>query len=134
MPRRSSSSNNPILIIGIIVVFVVILIAGKTLLTKKQEVIPEGEVLNVEAFLQNGNSLRGNNYTVEGLVDEKLRWNSENGRVVSLMVKSATGDIPIPVMVPQNLKQINIERNQRYSFKVTFEKGGVPIATDINPL
>lgn len=134
MARRASSSTNPVLVISLVVVAILLAIIGKMILGGKSSEVIEGPTLDVEELLENGNSLRGNEYTVTGTVDEKLRWDSSTGRVVSLIVESSTGDQPIPIVIPKQFKRINIERNQRYSFKVQFQQGGVPIATEVNPL
>jgi hypothetical protein len=38
------------------------------------------------------------------------------------------------VEIPTDLTTFNIEREQRYSIKVKFRQGGIPVATAINRL
>jgi len=49
-------------------------------------------------------------------------------------VKSGSGDEIIPVKIPSNFNNVNIEREQRYAFKVRFEQGGIPVVTAVNRL
>ncbi|MFD2257519.1 hypothetical protein ACFSSA_12625 [Luteolibacter algae] len=134
MARRASSSIHPALIVGIAVAVIAIVFGGKLLLTKKSEAFADVTPLSVEELLENGNSLSGNEYMIEGKIDEKLRWTPTDGQVISLRVKSSAGDEVIPVKIPEKFNKLNIEREQRYAFKIEFEKGGIPVATDVSRL
>ncbi|MGJ8633522.1 MAG: hypothetical protein ACSHX7_06340 [Luteolibacter sp.] len=134
MARRASSSTNPVMIIGIVAAVVALFFAGKFFLTKKSSSFGDTSSLTVQDLLDNGNSLRGSEYVVEGSIDEKLRWTPNHGQIVSLRVETPTGDEIIPIRIPDDLKTNNIEREQRYAFKVEFEQGGIPVATGISRL
>ncbi len=134
MARRASSSTNPVLLIGIAVAVIVVIAGGKFLMSKKSASFGDVTPLAVEDLLENGNSLRGNEYVVEGKIDEKLRWTPADGQIISIRVKSETGEEIIPVRIPDKFNKLNIEREQRYAFKVEFEQGGIPVATAVNRL
>ena len=72
--------------IGIVALVVVLIFAGKSFFAKKPASFGDTAKLDIQDFLQNGNSLRGNEYVVEGKVDERLRWTSASGQVVSVHV------------------------------------------------
>jgi len=134
MARRASSSTNPTIIIGIAVAVVIAVFAGKFLLTKKSTSFSDVNPLAVQDLLDNGNSLRGNEYLIEGQIDEKLRWTPDKGQIISIRVKSAGGEEIIPVQIPGKFNKLNMEREQRYAFKVEFEQGGIPVVTAVNRL
>lgn len=134
MARRASSSTNPIQIVAIVILGVAVILAGKYYLTNKSSSKIDGTPLAVEDLLENGNSLRGNEYVIEGKIDEKLRWTPSNGQVVSIRVESSGGEEIIPIQIPDKFNKLNMEREQRYAFKVEFEQGGVPVAIDISRL
>lgn len=134
MARRASSSTNPALIVGIVIAVGVLIFGGKALMSGKSSGFDDATPLAVEDLLENGNSLRGNEYVVEGTIDEKLRWTSGDGQVLSIRVDSSNGEEVIPIRVPQKFSKLNIEREQRYAFKVEFEKGGIPVATGVSRL
>ena len=134
MARRASSSTNPILIAGIVIAVVAVIFGGKFLLTKKSTSFSDVSPLVVQDLLENGNSLRGNEYVVEGKIDEKLRWTPSSGQVVSIRVESSGGEEILPITLPDKFSKLNIEREQRYAFKVEFEQGGIPDATDVSRL
>ncbi len=135
MPRRASSGLNAGILVGTAVIVVVaLLLGGRLLIGRKAAGFGDVTRLDVEAFLENANSLRGNEYAVEGTVDEKLRWTPEQGQVVSVKVAREGGTELIPIEIPVEFNQLNIEREQRYAFKIRIRQGGIPVATAINRL
>ncbi len=133
MARRASSGINPGLLIGVAVFVIVAFVGGKMFLGRKPDAIA-GSKIEMEDMLENANQLRGNEYVIEGVVDEKLRWTQDRGQVVSLKVEVPGGSEYVGVEIPANFSSLNIEREQRYSIKVKFRQGGIPVATDINRL
>lgn len=133
MARRASSGINPGLLLGLAVFVVAAFFGGKSFLGRKPAAI-SGDKLSMEDVLENANQLRGNEYVIEGTIDGKLRWTSERGQVVSLKVDTPAGSEFIGVEIPPDFSSVNIERDQRYSFKVKFRQGGIPVATAINRL
>ncbi len=131
MARRASSSIHPGALIGGVVVVVVAIVAGKMFLGGSEAAFGDVPRLDVAQLLENGNSLRGNEYAVEGRVDEKLRWLPERGQVVSVRVDGRAGDEFIGIEIPPKFNHLNIEREQRYAFKVKFREGGIAEATDV---
>lgn len=134
MARRASSSTNPFLIIGIIVAVVALFFGGKFFMSKKKESFTGVNPLAVQDLLDNGNSLRNNEYLIEGKIDERFFRDGNTSSVVSVRVKAESGEEIVPVMIPSKFNKLNIEREQRYAFKVRFEQGGIPVATDISRL
>lgn len=134
MARRASSSLHPGVFIGIAVAVVLAIIGGKSLIRKKPAGFANVNPLNVEEFLENGNSLRGNEYSIEGEIDEKLRWTTNRGQAVSLRVKTEGGTELIPVEIPPDFNNLNIEREQRYAMRIKIRQGGIPVATAVNRL
>ena len=59
--------------------------------------------LSVEELLENGNSLRGNEYVVEGQIDEKLQWTTGRGQLVSVKIETPGGEKYIGIKIPQEL-------------------------------
>lgn len=134
MARRASSGISPGLLIGIAIFVVAAFFGGKALLGKKTESFSDTSTLEIRDMLENGNSLRGNEYVIEGVVDEKLRWSPDRGQVISLKVDTPGGDEFVGVEIPPDFSKVNIEREKRYSIKVKFRQGGIPVATGINRL
>jgi len=134
MARRASSSTNPTLIIGIAVAVIAVIFGGKFLMSKKTESFGDVNALAVQDLLDNGNSLRNNEYLIEGKIDERFFRDGNASSVVSVRVKADSGEEVVPVMIPEKFNNLNIEREQRYAFKVRFEQGGIPVATAISRL
>jgi len=125
---------HPGILIGIAAAVVVAVVAGKSLFHPKKTGFGDVGTLNIEDFLENGNSLRGNEYSVEGKIDEKLRWTPDRGQIISLRVSSKGGDELLGIEIPPNFNNLNVEREQRYSMRVKVRQGGIPVATAVNRL
>ena len=146
MPRRASSGINIGQIAGIaaaIVGFVVIaallfkLIAGGLFGDgggKSGSRVASGNAapLSLVTYRDNGNSLRGNVYRVEGKVEETLRWTSDRGRLISFEARDATEKMPVPVLVPEDFSNINIERGTELGMVVRVDRDGTLVAEAID--
>ncbi len=132
MARRASSSLHPGIIIGAVAAIVVAIIAGKSLLGKKSAGFGDVSKLQVEELLDNGNGLRGNDYVIEGQIDQKLQWTSERGQLVSVKVETPGGDQFVGILIPPEFNKLNMEVRQKYAFRVKFHQGGIAVATGIN--
>ena len=134
MARRASTHIHPGIIIGAIAAIVVAVIAGKSLIGKKSASFGEIAKLSVDELLENGNSLRGNEYVIEGQIDEKLQWTTDRGQVVSVKVEAPGGDEFVGIEIPSEFSKLNIDTKQKYAFRVKFRQGGIAVATGVNRL
>ena len=134
MARRASSRLNPGIILGAVAAIAVAIFAGKALLGKKENSFSDTRPIDIDEVLENGNSLRGNEYLVKGQIDEKLQWTSNRGQLVSVKVETPGGDEFIPIEIPAEFNQLNIDTKQKYAFRVKFRQGGIAVATGINRL
>lgn len=87
--------------------------------------------LDIRVYLENANSLRGNVYKVHGTVDRSLGWNPAHGRMFSILVEQEHGSGPLPVLMPENLNHINVQRGQRFHLRVEVGGGGVVVVQDM---
>lgn len=90
--------------------------------------------LNIQEYLENANSLRGNVYKVSGTVEEQLKWTPENGRLFSVETGSGSDSTPIPIRVPQEFSKQNIDRGSEFLFIVEVGKDGLLIARKIEKI
>ena len=132
MGRRASSSINTAAIVGIIAAIAILVGLGFLLFNRKGEAFSDLAPLQVTEAMENGNSLRGNEYRVEGKLI--ARWPRDTGAVVELLVEQPGATEHFPIVVPSGISQVNFEREQRYAFKIKFGEGGVAIATDVERL
>ena len=134
MARRASTHIHPGIIIGAIAAIVVAVIAGKSLIGKKSASFGEIAKLSVDELLENGNSLRGNEYVIEGEIDEKLQWTTDRGQLVSVKVEAPGGYELVGIEIPSEFSKLNIDTKQKYAFRVKFRQGGIAVATGVNRL
>jgi hypothetical protein len=134
MARRASSNLHPGIVIGAIAAIVIAVIAGKSLVGKKSAAFSDVAKLSIDELLENGNSLRGNEYLIEGQIDEKLQWTTGRGQLVSVRVDARAGAEFVGIEIPQEFSRLNIDTKQKYAFRVKFRQGGIPVATGVNRL
>jgi hypothetical protein len=134
MARRASSHPNPGIILGAVAAITVLVFAGKSLLGKKSASFGDVAPLRIEELLENGNSLRGNEYVVEGRIDEKLQWTGDRGQLLSVRVEAPGGGEFIGIEIPPEFNKLNLDTQQKYAFRVKFRQGGIAVATGINRL
>jgi hypothetical protein len=83
--------------------------------------------LPIHDYLQNSNSLRGNVYKLDAVIDQSLQWSPTVGRLFSV---ESNGEV-LSVLVPPQFNSVNIERGQRFFFKVEVGDHGILRADDV---
>ena len=83
----------------------------------------------VEEYLSTSSSLRGNNYRLTGSVLNSIAWSPQSGRLIS--VEPVGSDSPIPVVIPADLGEVNIQKGQRLHFLVEVRENGIVYAKDL---
>jgi hypothetical protein len=120
MARRASSSAHPIwlLVAGFLVVAA---IGGGFLIHSRSDPFRTVAALPVADYLENSNSLRGNVYKLEATVAKSIDWSANSGRLFAV----ETGQDVLAVLVPPQFNKINIERGQRFYFKLEVGDRGI---------
>ena len=127
MARRASSSAHPVWILLAAFLVIAAVAGGYFLFGKASDPYRTLSPLPVVDYMGNSNSLRGNVYKIEGTVLQSLGWSPTDGRLFSVEVGSEV----LPVRVPRDFNSVNIERGQRFNFKVEVGDSGVLKALDV---
>jgi hypothetical protein len=123
MARRAQSGLRPLSLIGLFALLAAILAGGYMILHRGGDPMTGITALSTEEYLESSNALSGNIYRIEGTVDDRLdNWKSGDGRLFSVQVSE--GGTFVPVWVPASF-EANIQRGQRYIFKVQVLETGV---------
>lgn len=142
MPRRASSGVNIGQMVGIAVAIIAFFaIAALLIKLIAGDMIGGGgsggggrvgkaNALNLTSYRDNANSLRGNLYRIEGKIEEMLRW-SEDGRLISFEASDGSLSIPVPVMVPADFSNVNLERGSELIMAVRVDREGMLVAESI---
>ena len=130
MARRASSSAHPIWMLIAAGILLAALAGGYFLFGKASDPYRTLTALPVADYLENSNSLRGNVYKLEGTISKSLEFSTANGRLFSVEVG---GDL-VPVLVPPQFNSVNIERGQRFSFKIEVGDKGILKAQDVKKI
>jgi len=120
MPRRASSSAHPLWLLAA-GVLVVAAIAGGLLIRSQGDPFRTVAALPVKDYLDNSNSLRGNIYKLDATIAKSIDWSANAGRLFAV---ESSGEV-LAVLVPPKFSALNIERGQRYVFKLEVAEKGV---------
>ena len=132
MARRASFAINPAWIIVVILLVVGAIEVGYYLLGKVNNPYRTLTPLNVGAYLENSNSLRGNTYKVTGTIWNSLAWSPTAGRLFSIEVEAAAGVNVLPLLIPAKFNYISIEKGQRFLFQIEVNEKGILTAKDLS--
>jgi hypothetical protein len=130
MARRASSSAHPVWIFIAAGIVLAALGGGYVIFGKASDPYRTMTALPVADYLENSNSLRGNEYKLDGTISKSLEYSSVNGRLFSVEV----GNDLLPILVPPQFNSVNIERGQRFVFKIEVGDKGILKAKDVKKI
>jgi hypothetical protein len=132
MTRRASSAIHPVWIIAVILLIVSAIGIGYFLLGKVNDPYRTLTPLSVTEYLDNSNSLRGNTYKLTGTVWNSLAWSPTAGRLFSIEVETTGGASVLPLLIPSGFNSVNIQKGQRYIFKIEVDEKGILKVKDLS--
>jgi hypothetical protein len=121
MARRKKSSINPIWLLFAVGMLLVAFVGARFFLSSGSDPDRTIATLDVPAYMENANSLRGNVYKAEGEVSNSLAWSSTAGRLIAVDVEKET----IPVLVTPEFNAINIQKGQKFRFVLEVDPKGI---------
>ena len=126
MARRASSPAHPLWIVAALVL-VASAIAGGFFIRSQGDPFRAVAALPVHEYLENSNSLRVNVYKLDGTISRSVDYSQTRGRLFAV---ESQGEV-LAVLVPPEFNSRNIERGQRYVFKLEVADKGVLRVQDI---
>ncbi|MEA3189385.1 MAG: hypothetical protein QOD99_3215 [Chthoniobacter sp.] len=129
MPRRASSTVQPSWIIGCVVLLGAAIVGGRLLYQNVSDPYRTLTPLDVTAYVENANSLRGNVYKISVTVGTQLAWSPTAGRLYSVEVEGKPE--VLAVLIPAQFNHLNIQKGQRYFFKIEIGDKGILRASDV---
>lgn len=129
MGRRARSTPPAGLLIAALAILLLLIAGGGYFLGGSGAPYRTAPEFPVEEYLANSSSLRGNSYRLTGAVLNSIAWSQESGRLIS--VEPTGSDSPIPVVVPAELGEVNIQKGQRFHFLVEVREKGILYARDL---
>ncbi|MCX7887966.1 MAG: hypothetical protein N3B01_12030, partial [Verrucomicrobiae bacterium] len=106
MPRRASSKLHPGWLVAVGLLMAAAIAGGYWLWGKVNDPYRTIQPLDVLAYLENANSLRGNTYRVTGTVWNSLGWSPAAGRLFSVEVGAGKPGDLLPLLVPASLNHV----------------------------
>ncbi len=133
MPRRASSKTHPVWLVVALVVVAGALAGGAYLWMAVSDPYRTLPPIDVAAYLDNANSLRGNVYKLDGTIDSALAWSPSEGRLFSVLADGNKDNV-LPLLIPPTLDHINIQKGQRFFFKIEVDDKGILKADDMRKI
>ncbi len=132
MARRASSSSHPLWLAAAGVLVLTVIAVGYLLYGKANDPYRTMKLLPVADYMENANSLRGNVYKLDGTVSRSLDWSATAGRLFSVDVTGtdSRGEV-VPLLIPSQFNNLNIERGQRFLFKIEVGDKGILRVQDL---
>jgi len=123
MVRRASSSTNPWSVVVVILLVVAAMVGGWVFYKNVSDPYRTLTLLDVSAYLDSADSLRGNVYKLTGTVATQLAWAPHAGRLYSVEVNDRN-DI-LALLIPATFNSLNIQKGQHYFFKIEVGEKGI---------
>jgi len=123
MARRGKSSVKPVWLVAAGLIIVLVFIIVRFVLSAGGDSYRTVAELNVADYLENSNSLRGNEYKIEGLIANSLAWSPTEGRLYAVDVEN--GRDTVPILITPQFSQINIQKGQKFLFIVVVDEKGL---------
>ena len=127
MARRASSSAHPLWFAAAALLALGAIAGGFFVFNRSGDPYRTMTPLPVADYLENSNSLRGNTYKLDGTIAQAIEWSATAGRLFSVEV----GAEIVPILIPASLNKINLDRGQRYYFKIQVGDKGVLTAEEV---
>ena len=121
--RRASTKLHPGWIVASVLLVIAAIGGGLTLFKTVQDPYRTTALLDTRLYLENANSLRGNTYQVTGTIRNFIRGN-RSGRLFSIELED-NGKSVLPILIPESLNKINIQRGQTFAVRLTVDENGI---------
>ena len=129
MARRSKSSLKPGWILVAAILVIAAFIGSRVFINVASEPFRTVATLDVKAYLENANSLRGNVYKIEGKVEESLAWSPTTGRLFAVSVEG--GENVLPVLITTKFNDVNVQKGQKFIFLLEVDNNGILSTKDL---
>ncbi|MCX6967103.1 MAG: hypothetical protein NTZ46_04875 [Verrucomicrobia bacterium] len=125
MARRASFAIHPVWIALVFFLIIGAVTTGYFLVGRVSDPYRTLAPLEVPAYLENSNSLRGNSYKINGTIWNYLASSTQAGRLFSVEVNTGASTEILPVFIPAEFNSVNIQKGQHFNFSVEVDEKGI---------
>lgn len=131
MARRASAQQSPVVLIIIVLVLIGLGVGGFFFFRKSNVPFRNLQSLDVSLYLENANSLRGNSYKIDATIQNSLAWAPSRGRLFSVEIENNSNREIVPLLIPTELNHINVQKGQRYFFRIEVVQDGILLVKEM---
>jgi len=125
MARRASFAIHPLWIVAVFLLVAAAIGGGHFLVDRVNDPYRTLAPLDVPAYLENANSLRGNSYKLSASIWNYLASSPQAGRLFSVETATANSTEILPLFIPAEFNSINIQKGQHFNFSVEVNEKGI---------
>jgi len=133
MPRRASSKTHPVWLVAALLLVAGALACGAYAWMMISDPYRTLTAIDVPTYMENADSLRGNVYKLTGTIDSELAWSPTQGRLFSVLADGSKTDV-LPLLIPPELDRVNIQKDQKFYFKIVVGDKGILTASDLKKI
>ncbi len=125
MARRASFAIHPVWIALVFCLVLGAIAAGYFIVGRVNDPYRTLAPLEVPAYLENSNSLRGNSYKISGAIWNFMASTTQAGRLFSVEVNTGAATEILPLFIPAEFNSMNIQKGQHFNFSVEVDEKGI---------
>jgi len=125
MARRASFAIHPLWIVAVFLLVIGAISGGYFLVGRVNDPYRTLAPLDVPAYLENANSLRGNSYKFSASIWNYLASTTQSGRLFSVEVTNGAATEILPLFIPAEFNSVNIQKGQHFNFSVEVNEKGI---------
>ena len=131
MARRARQGVNITQIAVIAIVLVAVGLGLLFALSRSGDSMRSVSELQIDQYIQRGDSMGGTVWRLTGSIDEKIRWTPNDGQLVSVLIEQGGLRESLPVLVPPEFNEVSINVGDRFTIKVEVGEKHLLIARDL---
>jgi hypothetical protein len=123
--RRAASKTIGVILAGVISAFVVLAIIGVWFLGWFGDAFRGIEKISAESYQESARSFQGGTYQFEGEIESELTYDTSLGRLFAFRLSTPRGQFFLPVLIPEKLARLSLQKGQSYKLKVIGKERGL---------
>jgi hypothetical protein len=123
--RRASKKVSPTILVGFIVGAIILALLGGWIFGGLNDPFRGVEKIDPQAYIESAKPFQGGVFQFQGEIESELSYETGRGRLFAFRVSSSSGQVVLPVLIPEKLGRISPQKGQSYRLKVVGQERGL---------